>query len=495
MSDSFYSAFENRHRGSRELIKSRLAVYLPFIRPLAALCPQGSALDLGCGRGEWLELLSEHGFDAVGVDLDDGMLAACQQHRLNARNADALKTLQDLPSASQALVSAFHLVEHLPFDQVKTLVQEALRVLKPGGLLILETPNPENLVVGATSFYMDPSHLHPLPPELLDFVAEHAGFQHHKVVRLQESVDLQTPSAIGVFGVLHGASADYAVVAQKAATPEVLAGFAAPFQARYGVSLGSLARLYDAQAQQRIEHSDQQIVQAEARFRVSVNQAEARAAQAEVSANQAEARASQAEVKANQAEAQAARAEVSGNLAEARAAQVEVKIHQIEVLAVQLEMISQQTLAHSTQAEERAIQAESRSIQAEAHAAQLAAQLDALFRSHSWRITAPLRLIARNCRRLGSAIRERRLIGGIKRRVKPSLRRLGQAVLRRPRLTQLVLDVLNRFPGLKFRLRNMMLGPTLASIGQSPETPHTKHSARTLRILAELKRAIAARND
>jgi SAM-dependent methyltransferase len=139
MSDGFYRAFEERYRGPRELIKSRLKVYQPFIEPLLAQHDSAKAIDLGCGRGEWLELASELGFDAVGVDLDDGMLAACLERKLNAQKADALQTLRELPEKSVVLVSAFHVVEHMVFSDVRVLIREALRVLKPGGLFILET--------------------------------------------------------------------------------------------------------------------------------------------------------------------------------------------------------------------------------------------------------------------------------------------------------------------------------------------------------------------
>ncbi len=147
MIDPFYRAFEEKHRGSRGLITERLHVYLPFIRPLLKIYGGGQAVDLGCGRGEWLELLTKEGFSPTGVDLDEGMLSACQQLGLPAVKADALDLLSETESNSQLVVSAFHVVEHISFEQLKTLVTQALRVLKPGGLLILETPNPENIAV------------------------------------------------------------------------------------------------------------------------------------------------------------------------------------------------------------------------------------------------------------------------------------------------------------------------------------------------------------
>lgn len=265
MNDSFYRAFEDRYRGSRETIKSRLGAYISFIKPLASLYRPTTAIDLGCGRGEWLELLGEIGFDAWGVDLDAGMLAACRERGLNVQEADALKTLQALPTDSAALVSAFHVVEHMAFGEVRSLVREALRVLQPGGLLILETPNPENLAVGACHFYMDPSHERPVPAELLSFTVEHAGFHRNKVVRLQESAELHTASKIGLLSVLNGVSPDYGVVAQKNAAAEVLAGFDEPFHADYGIALETLAQRYDRQTESRVARIEERLTQAEVR--------------------------------------------------------------------------------------------------------------------------------------------------------------------------------------------------------------------------------------
>src|SRR6185437_6360076 len=132
-------------------------------------------------RGEWLEMLRDEGYQAAGVDMDEGMLQGCRERGLNARRGDALTALRELPDESMNLVSAFHLVEHMAFDDVRALLREARRVLKPAGLLILETPNPENIVVGTSLFYLDPTHLRPIPPELLSFAVEFEGFRRNTV--------------------------------------------------------------------------------------------------------------------------------------------------------------------------------------------------------------------------------------------------------------------------------------------------------------------------
>lgn len=245
MTVPFYRAYEDRYRGARELITQRLRAYEPFLTPMAPHDAPAAALDLGCGRGEWLELLGELGFQARGVDLDEGMLEACRERGLNAVSGDALATLRDCPDGSLALVSAFHLVEHIPFDAVSELISQSLRALRPGGLLIMETPNSENLVVGASTFYSDPSHLRPLPPTLLSFATEHAGFARQHVLRLQEATELRGTGPVSLFDVLGGVSPDYSVVAQKAAPASELAPFDPAFAASYGIDLHTLAQRYD----------------------------------------------------------------------------------------------------------------------------------------------------------------------------------------------------------------------------------------------------------
>ncbi|MHA6140845.1 class I SAM-dependent methyltransferase [Pseudomonas mohnii] len=252
MNANFYRAFEDLHRGSRDLIRKRQEVYLPFINPLKTLYPQCPAFDLGCGRGEWLELILSQGFLARGVDLDEGMLQACQALDLPAEYGDALTALGALEDESQVVVSAFHLVEHIPFSCLQQLVSEALRVLKPAGLLIMETPNPENLLVGTNFFYLDPTHEKPIPHALLSFLTEFAGFTRSKLVRLQEPAELHDEPQLTLMEVFSGVSPDYAIVAQKTAGAEQLAVFDPYFDRHYGLSLESLVERYEQNMEQRL---------------------------------------------------------------------------------------------------------------------------------------------------------------------------------------------------------------------------------------------------
>jgi SAM-dependent methyltransferase len=215
--EDIYRRFEDRFRGSREEIKQRLNVYLPLLDCVASdLRTTGPAFDLGCGRGEWLELLSEHGWRVTGVDLNAGMAKVATDLKLSVRAMDAIEFLRSQPDASASVVSAFHLVEHVPIEYLIDLLSECCRVLAETGLLILETPNPENLIVGTWSFHMDPTHNKPLPPLLLEFLVQNTGFEDTAIVRLNGSDPKAEEGPLErVAGIIFKAGMDYSVVAQK----------------------------------------------------------------------------------------------------------------------------------------------------------------------------------------------------------------------------------------------------------------------------------------
>ena len=246
MSEDFYRAFEAKFRGSREVINQRLKVYVPFLEPLQSLYPHGEALDLGCGRGEWLGLMDGLGFNAVGVDLNQAMLNSCLEFGLKGLQGDALEYLANLPDGSQVVISAFHLIEHISFDQLQELVRQSLRVLKPGGLLILETPNSENIRVATQYFYLDPTHLKPIPSLQLSFLTEYVGFKKNKVIRLQEENIPGQSSDPLIRKVINGVSQDYAVIAQKEISQDIYGLKDNPFAQSYGISIDEVVQQYDS---------------------------------------------------------------------------------------------------------------------------------------------------------------------------------------------------------------------------------------------------------
>jgi len=185
------------------------------------------------------------------------MLSDCRKLGLNVKQGNALTELAAQADNSLVLISGFHLAEHLSNVDLQTLIKEAHRVLKPGGLLILETPNTENITVATINFYFDPSHLRPIPAKLLQFLTLHIGFCRSKIIGLQESAELRDEGRVPtLFQVLNDASPDYAVIAQKNAAPETLALFDMAFDKSYGLHLDQLAARYDAHLHQRLDAID-----------------------------------------------------------------------------------------------------------------------------------------------------------------------------------------------------------------------------------------------
>ncbi|MDQ6649001.1 MAG: class I SAM-dependent methyltransferase [Actinomycetota bacterium] len=176
---ALYAEFTDRFRGSTREINAKLAGYLPDVRRLVGAgdsTGEARVVDLGSGRGEWLTLLRDAGVPAVGVDSNPGFVASGLARGLDLVHGDAVAHLEDLPPDSLDLVTAFHLIEHLDVDTLLALLAAARQALRPGGCVLLETPNPTNLRMAACDFYNDPTHRSPLPPALTEFLVSASGF-------------------------------------------------------------------------------------------------------------------------------------------------------------------------------------------------------------------------------------------------------------------------------------------------------------------------------
>jgi SAM-dependent methyltransferase len=171
--------FLDSQRGRREEILERARIYVDLFAQAQPV------LDLGCGRGELLQALGEAGIRAFGVDADPAAVAACRELGFAAEVQDALEALRSRETGSLGGVAAVHLVEHLPTATWMQLFAEAARVLRPGGLLAVESPNPESLRVGASLFWVDPTHLRPVHPEAARFVAEAVGLEVLEIRKLR----------------------------------------------------------------------------------------------------------------------------------------------------------------------------------------------------------------------------------------------------------------------------------------------------------------------
>lgn len=173
-------------RGDREAVKKDLELYLSLLQE-AGIARE--ILDLGSGPGTWLEVLKDSGFQAHGIESNPRLVEIGIQRGVEITQGDVLEHLKEQADASLQAVTAFHLIEHFEFQEQFQLLVEIRRVLKPGGLVILETPNPKNLVVGACNFYADPTHRQPLFPESLQFLLDRLGFVRTRIDYLHSAED------------------------------------------------------------------------------------------------------------------------------------------------------------------------------------------------------------------------------------------------------------------------------------------------------------------
>lgn len=170
-----YERFENNFRGSEEDIKNRQKEYLPFLKNAK------NVLDIGCGRGEFLELMKENGIEASGVEMYSGFAEKCIQKGFDVVEDDGINYLETLDNDSLDAITAFQVAEHLPTSRLVELCRVAYAKLTVGGVLILETPNPTCLSIYTNSFYIDTTHTKPVHPQALSYYAAEAGFENRQI--------------------------------------------------------------------------------------------------------------------------------------------------------------------------------------------------------------------------------------------------------------------------------------------------------------------------
>jgi SAM-dependent methyltransferase len=489
ISDELYSAFEEEFRGSREEVARRLSIYLPVLEQAGVRETQSPVLDLGCGRGEWLELLGQHEYAAKGIDLNEEFVVRARQRGIDVVRAEAVTYLSAQPAGSYAAVTSFHLVEHLPAGHLVDLLAQAHRVLGPGGLMILETPNPENHTVGTCDFYLDPTHVSPIPPALLKFLVEQAGFALAWVARVNADVtgvpldflpkDAPNASpvnaAISVLNKILFSAPDYAVIAQKQ---------------------GGMISIAGSPELERLSGSDQmdatslRLIEAEAR----AQEAEANAQEAEAKEHEAEANAQEAEAKEHEAEANAQEAEAKEHEAEANAQEAEARAQEAEAREHEAEARAQEAEAREHEAEARAQEAEAREHEAEARAQEAEAQFAAILGGASWRITRPLRSAKRTVLRfVRSAGFGDHARPWLKTRAKTIIGHPMRWLLARPHVGPVIAQRLARVPSVDRRVRAAVREVSRSSISTGPtgetvptDLEHLPVSARE--VFADLER-------
>jgi O-antigen chain-terminating methyltransferase len=206
-----YARFAERFRGTEEYVTAGQQFYLPYF--------EGSknVLDIGCGRGEFLKMMRDAGIPARGIELGAESVALCRAQGLDAELADAFPYLAALPEGSLDGIFCSQVVEHLPPERLPELIRLCAGRLAPGGVIAIETPNPECLAIFATHFYLDPTHTRPAPHPLLIFYLEEFGVGNIEVRRLSPAKEsmpalnsLPEDFRDAFFGCL-----DYAVIGRK----------------------------------------------------------------------------------------------------------------------------------------------------------------------------------------------------------------------------------------------------------------------------------------
>lgn len=172
--DSLYVALENHFRGSRDVVSQRQRDYLPMLPTSISL--SSPLIDLGCGRGEWLQVLRRENIPAIGIDSNAVCIAECREEGLDVIHEGLLEYLSQRPDESVGAYTLFQVLEHLPFPVLIDTLREMRRTLVPGGRVIAEVPNAKNLRVSAGTFWIDPTHQRPLFPDLLIFLASELGY-------------------------------------------------------------------------------------------------------------------------------------------------------------------------------------------------------------------------------------------------------------------------------------------------------------------------------
>ena len=178
-----YGHFAERFRGSQDYVKRGQRIYEPYF----AGCR--NVLDIGCGRGEFLETMREAGIPARGIDLDEESVATCRHKGLEAEAADLFAYLADLPEASLDGIFCSQVVEHLAPERLPEMIGLCASRLTRNGVIVIETPNPECLAIFATHFFLDPTHTRPAPGALLAFYLEEFGVGNIQVHRLSPAVE------------------------------------------------------------------------------------------------------------------------------------------------------------------------------------------------------------------------------------------------------------------------------------------------------------------
>ena len=209
-----YFDFENKFRGESSKISDIFEIYDSLINVTLEGMTSPSLLDIGCGRGELLKKFKNKFSESMGIESDFSMIQHCRDNGLNVIEGDAIDKLSDFESNSISMITMIHVIEHIEHQKLLKLMHECFRVLRHDGILLMETPSIDNIIVSTQSFYIDHTHINPIHPEAICFHIEKSGFSNVRTFFINGG-PLHDASPLKITRILNGVSQDLCIIATK----------------------------------------------------------------------------------------------------------------------------------------------------------------------------------------------------------------------------------------------------------------------------------------
>ncbi len=214
MDHDFYFNFEKKFRGNREDIIERISIYDPLVELLINQHKVHKFVDIGCGRGEWLQKWDQKISSCIGIEIDSNMANYCLNKGYEVIHEDAIKSLNSFSDESVTLITIFHLVEHLDYSYLNKLITACHRILDKNGMIIIETPSIDNISVSTKSFYLDPTHINHINPDGFSFLIDQKGFLASKYFYINGG-PLAFASPLKITKIFNGVAQDITFIATK----------------------------------------------------------------------------------------------------------------------------------------------------------------------------------------------------------------------------------------------------------------------------------------
>ena len=214
MKSDYYFDFENKFRGDRQKILNIFSSYEPLIEIALEGKSSPILIYVGCGRGEWLQRCQNKFYKSIGIESDSYMVKLCREHGLSVIEGDAIDQLSKFEANSISVITIFHVIEHLEFNKLQKMICECHRILSDDGILIMETPSIDNLIVSTKTFYIDHTHINHINPEAVSFYLEKAGFNNVKYYYINGG-PLQDSHPLKITRILNGVAQDLCIISTK----------------------------------------------------------------------------------------------------------------------------------------------------------------------------------------------------------------------------------------------------------------------------------------